>query len=166
MIPKRSGDRINTDRRDAINLVRLFRAGELTSIYVPTVEDEAIRNLIRCRGDMRQFERKSRQRLLAFLLRHGYHYSGKKHWTKGFYNWLGTIKFSHPAQQIAFQEYIDTTNECSLRIKRITDLIKVHAEQWCRYPFVRAYQLLRGVSFVVADTVAAEIGDMNRFQNP
>ena len=166
MIPKRSGDRIKTDRRDAINLVRLFRAGELTSIYVPTVEDEAIRDLVRCRDDMRRFERKARQRLLAFLLRHGYHYAGKKHWTKGFHNWLGTIKFSHPAQQIAFQEYIDTTNECSLRIKRITDFIKVHAEQWCRYPLVRAYQALRGVSFVVAVTVAAEIGDMNRFQNP
>lgn len=166
MIPKRSGDRIKTDRRDAINLVRLFRAGELTSIYVPTVEDEAIRDLVRCRDDMRRFERKARQRLLAFLLRHGYHYAGKKHWTKGFHNWLGTINFSHPAQQIAFQEYIDTTNECSLRIKRITDLLKVHAEQWCRYPFVRAYQALRGVSFVVAVTVAAEIGDMNRFQNP
>jgi len=77
MIPKRSGDRIKTDRRDAINLVRLYRAGELTSIYVPTAEDEAIRDLVRCRYDMRQFERKARQRLLSFLLRHGHYYSGK-----------------------------------------------------------------------------------------
>lgn len=138
MIPKRSGDRIKTDRRDAINLVRLFRAGELTSIYVPTVEDEAIRELVRCRDDMKRFERKARQRLLAFLLRYGHRYSGKKHWTKGFYNWLATIKFSHPAQQIAFQEYIDTTNECSLRVKRITDLIKVQAEQWHRCRVVKA----------------------------
>lgn len=166
MIPKRSGDRIKTDRRDAINLVRLYRAGELTSIYVLTTEDEAIRDLVRCRYDMRLFERKARQRLLAFLLRHGHHYSGKKHWTKGFYNWLATIKYSHPAQQIAFQEYIDTTNEYSRRIKRITDLIRVHVEQWRRFPLVQAYQALRGVSFVVAVTVVAEIGDMNRFQNP
>ncbi len=166
MIPKRSGDRIKTDRRDAINLVRLFRAGELTSIYVPTVEDEAIRDLVRCRDDIRQIERKARQRLLAFLLRHGHHYCGKKHWTKGFYNWLATIKFSHPAQQIAFQEYIDTADECSQRIKRVTELIKVHVEQWCRFPFVRAYQAMRGVSFIVAVTVVSEIGDMNRFQNP
>lgn len=166
MIPRRSGDRIKTDRRDAINLVRLFRAGELTSIYVPNVEDEAIRDLVRCRDDMRRFERKARQRLLAFLLRHGYHYSGKKHWTKGFYNWLATIKFSHPAQQIAFQEYIDTVDNCSERVKRITQQIQVNVEQWTRAPFVKAYQALRGVSLIVATTVVAEIGDMNRFQNP
>ena len=166
MIPKRSGDRIKTDRRDAINLVRLFRAGELTSIYVPSVEDEAIRDLIRCRDDMRRLERKARQRLLAFLLRHGYRYSGKKHWTKGFYNWLATVKFSHPAQQIVLQEYIDTTNECSERIKRITEQIQARWNSGARLPFVKAYQALRGVSLIVATTVVAEIGDMNRFPKP
>ena len=166
MIPKRSGDRIKTDRRDAINLVRLFRAGELTSIYVPSVEDEAIRDLVRCRDDMRRLERKVRQRLLSFLLRHGYHYSGKKHWTKGFYNWLATIKFSHRAQQIASQEYIDTANDCGERVKRITQQIQASVEHWSRASFVKAYQALRGVSFIVAVTVVAEIGDMNRFQNP
>ena len=166
MIPKRSGDRIKTDRRDSINLVRLFRAGELTSIYVPTIEDEAIRDLIRCRDDIRRFERKARQRLLAFLLRHGYQYSGKRHWTKGFYNWLATIKFPHPAQQIALQEYIDTVNECSQRVKRVTQQIQAHVEQWSRAPFVKAYQALRGVSLIVSATVVAEIGDMSRFSNP
>jgi transposase len=166
MIPKRSGDRIKTDRRDAINLVRLFRAGELTSIYVPTIEDEAIRDLIRCRDDIRRFERKARQRLLAFLLRHGYQYSGKRHWTKGFYNWLATIKFPHPAQQITLQEYIDTVNECSQRIKRVTQQIQAHVQLWSRAPFVKAYQALRGVSLIVSATVVAEIGDMNRFPNP
>jgi transposase len=166
MIPRRSGDRIKTDRRDAINLVRLFRAGELTSIYVPTPEDEAIRDLLRCRDDMRRFERKARQRLLSFLLRHGHQYSGKKNWTKGFYNWLATVRFSHPAQQITLQEYIDVTNECSERIQRITQQIAIHIEEWSRAPFVKAYQALRGVSIIVAATVVAEIGDMNRFQNP
>ena len=166
MIPKRSGDRIKTDRRDAINLVRLFRAGELTSIYVPSVDDEAIRDLVRCRDDMRRLERKARQRLLAFLLRHGHQYSGKKHWTKGFYTWLAMIKFSHRAQQITLQEYIDTTNECGERIKRITQQIQTQIETWERLPFVKAYQALRGVSFIVAVTVVAEIGDMNRFPTP
>jgi len=129
MIPRRSGDRIKTDRRDAINLVRLFRAGELTGIYVPAPEDEAIRDLIRCRDDMKRFERKARQRLLSFLLRHGHQYSGKKNWTKGFYTWLATVKFSYSAQQIALQEYIDVTNECSERIKRITQQIQVYVEK-------------------------------------
>jgi transposase len=166
MIPRRSGDRIKTDRRDAINLVRLFRAGELTSIYVPTTEDEAIRDLLRCRDDMKRFERKARQRLLSFLLRHGHQYSGKKNWTKGFYNWLATVKFSHSAQQITLQEYIELTNECSQRIKRITEQIQVHVEEWSRAEFVKAYQALRGVSHIVAATVVSEIGDMRRFPTP
>jgi transposase len=166
MIPKRSGDRIKTDRRDAIYLVRLFRAGELTSIYVPTEEDEAIRDLVRCRDDMRRLERKARQRLLAFLLRHGRRYSGKRHWTKGFYKWLTTIKFSEPAQQITLQEYIDTVNDCSERVKRLTQHIQTHVAHWSRGPFVKAYQALRGVSLIIAATVVAEIGDMNRFENP
>ena len=166
MIPKRSGDRIKTDRRDAINLVRLFRAGELTSIYVPTEEDEAIRDLVRCRDDMRRLERKARQRLLAFLLRHGHRYSGKRHWTTDFYKWLATIKFFEPAQQITLQEYIDTVNDCSERVKRLTQHIQTHVEQWSRRPFVKAYQALRGVSLIIAATVVAEIGDMNRFENP
>jgi transposase len=166
MIPRRSGDRIKTDRRDAINLVRLFRAGELTSIYVPTTEDEAIRDLLRCRDDMKRFERKARQRLLSFLLRHGHQYSGKKNWTKGFYNWLATVKFSHSAQQITLQEYIELTNECSQRIKRITEQIQVHVEEWSRAEFVKAYQALRGVSHIVAARVVSEIGDMRRFPTP
>ena len=166
MIPRRSGDRIKTDRRDAINLVRLFRAGELTSIYVPAPEDEAIRDLIRCRDDMKRFERKARQRLLSFLLRHGHQYNGKKNWSKGFYNWLATVKFSHSAQQVTLQEYLETTNECSQRIKRITEQIQVHVEEWNRAPFVKAYQALRGVSHIVATTVVSEIGDMRRFPTP
>ncbi len=83
MVPKRSGNEIKTDRRDAMIQVRLFRAGELIAIYVPSVEDEAIRDLVRCREDMIRFKRKARQRLLAFLLRHGHQYSGKRYWTKG-----------------------------------------------------------------------------------
>ncbi len=115
---------------------------------------------------MKRFERKARQRLLSFLLRHGHQYSGKKNWTKGFYSWLATVRFFHSAQQITLQEYIDVTNECSERIKRITQQIQVHVEEWHRAPFVKAFQALRGVSIVVAATVVAEIGDMNRFQSP
>ena len=166
LVPKRSGDRIKTDRRDALNLVRLFRAGELTSIYVPTAEDEAIRDLLRCRVDIRRIERKTRQQLLAFLLRHGHYYPGKKNWTKGHMNWLAELKPAHRAQQIVLQEYIDAANECTRRIQRITEQIQDLVAQWSRAPFVRAYQALRGVSLIVATTVVAEIGDMNRFKNP
>jgi len=165
MIPRRSGDRIKTDRRDAVNLVRLFRAGEVNSIYIPTQEDEAMRDLLRCRDDIRRFEHKARQRLLAFLLRHGFDYSGKN-WTKGHHNWLAGLKPDHPAQQIVLQEYIDAAQECTDRLKRITEQIQALVPQWSRAPYVKAYQALRGVSLIVATTVASEIGDMNRFKNP
>lgn len=165
MIPRRSGDRIKTDRRDAVNLVRLFRAGELTSIYIPTEEDEAMRDLLRCRDDIRRLERKSRQRLLAFLLRHGFDYPDKN-WSKGHFNWLAGIKLDHPAQQIVLQEYVDAAQECTDRLKRITEQIQGLVPQWSRASHVKAYQALRGVSLIVATTVAAEIGDMSRFNNP
>jgi len=166
LIPRRSGSRIKTDRRDAINLVRLFRAGELTCIYIPTVEDEAMRDLIRCRDDIKRLERKVRQRLLSFLLRHGFHYAGNKNWTKGHMNWLAGIKLAHPAQQIVLQEYIDAVNESTERVLRLTGQIQALVPGWSRAPFVKAYQALRGVSLIVATTVVAEIGDMSRFKNP
>ncbi len=166
LIPRRSGSRIKTDRRDAINLARLFRAGELTCIYIPTREDEAMRDLIRCRDDIKRLQRKVRQRLLAFLLRHGFRYNGKKNWTKGHTNWLAGVKMAHPAQQIVLQEYIDAASECTDRVQRITEQILALLPVWSRAPFVRAYQALRGVSLIVATTVVAEIGDMSRFKNP
>jgi len=166
LIPKRSGSRIKTDRRDAANLARLFRAGELTCIYIPTREDEAMRDLTRCRDDIKRLQRKVRQRLLAFLLRHGFRYSGTKNWTKAHTNWLAGVKMAHPAQQIVLQEYIDAANECTDRVERITEQIHALLSEWSRAPFVRAYQALRGVSMIVATTVAAEIGDMSRFKKP
>ena len=166
LIPKRSGDRIKTDRRDAINLVRLFRVGELTSIYIPTEEDEAMRDLLRCRDDIRRLERKARQRLLAFLLRNGCKYSETTHWTKKHMKWLASVKFDHPAQQIVFQEYLDAANECTERRQRLTEQIRAQVPLWSRAPYVKAYQALRGVSLIVATTVVAEIGDMSRFKNP
>jgi len=155
MIPRRSGDRIKTDRRDAVNIVRLFRAGELSSIYIPTEEDEAIRDLTRCRDDIKRLQRKVRQRLLAFLLRHGFRYRGKKNWTQAHMNWLAGVKMPHPAQQIVLQEYIDAADECTDRLQRITEQIQAMLSEWSRAPFVRAYQALRGVSLIVATTVVA-----------
>jgi hypothetical protein len=105
-------------------MLRLFCAGELTSIYVPIPEDEAIRDLIRCRDDMKRFERKARQRLLSFLLRQGHQYSGNKNWTNGFYTWLATVQFSHCAQQITLQEYIEAAWAYKMQARVSTILLK------------------------------------------
>jgi transposase len=106
LIPKKSGDRVKNDRRDATKLATLHRAGELTAVYVPDQEDEAIRDLVRARADIRTALRKVKQQINAFLLRHGIGYPGKTKWSKAHLAWLTTIKMAHPAQQIALTEYL------------------------------------------------------------
>lgn len=166
MIPRKSGDRIKNDTRDAISLARLLRAGELIAIYVPDLEDEAIRDLSRARNDARIAARKAKQRLDGFLLRNDFIYNGKKKWIKAHFSWLAQLKMKHPAQQIAFQEYIDAINECTDRIARIDEQILKAADEWRWAPTVKALQALRGVSLLTAVNMVAEIGDFSRFQNP
>ena len=166
MIPKKSGDRIKNDRRDAKMLARLHRAGELSAVYVPDAQDEAMRDLTRAREDAVIATRKAKQRLNAFLLRNGLTYTGKTKWSKIFFNWLSDIAMPHPAQQIALQEYIDAVHETGNRINRLTDQIRHLAPTWRLAPVVLAIQAARGVSLVVAVTVLAELGDLNRFNKP
>lgn len=166
MIPRKSGDRIKTDHRDAKMLARLHRAGELTAVYVPDPQDEAMRDLSRAREDAVIAGRKAKQRLNAFLLRHGMIYSGKTRWSKAHFNWLADIAMPHPAQQIAFQEYIDALHESLKRIDRLTEQIRQMAPDWRLAPVVGVLQAARGVSLIVAVTVLAEIGDLTRFRHP
>jgi len=166
MIPKRPGDRIKTDRRDALSLARLHRAGELTSVYVPRSEDEAIRDLVRGRTDAKANERRAKQRLGAFLLRHGYRYSGRTNWSVAHMRWLSDIRMPHPAQQVVLQEYISAIGECGDRVSRLKVQIEELVSSWRMLPVVQAYQALRGVSLIVAVTTVAELGDLGRFGNP
>jgi transposase len=166
MVPRRSGDRIKTDRRDACNLARLYRAGELTAIYVPQEDDEAMRDLVRGRQDAINAQRKARQQLGGFVLRHGVRYPGKCLWSQAHGRWLAGVKMPHPAQQIMMQEYIHTVAECTQRVIRLNEQIQQLLPDWRMHPLVAALQALRGVAPVVAATVVAEIGPMGRFKNP
>ncbi len=166
MIPRRSGNRIKNDSRDAEALARLYRAGELTTVYVPQEEDEAMRDLIRGRQDGVKGLRTVRQQLGAFLLRHGIRYGGKTTWGPSHTRWLADVSMAHPAQQITLQEYIHAVRERTDRIERMTGEILKFLSQWRMAPLVEALQALRGVAPIVAVTVAAEIGDMRRFGNP
>ena len=164
MIPRKSGDRIKNDRRDALNLARLHRAGELTSVYVPSVEDEAMRDLTRAREDAVKSLRVSRQLLLSFLLRHGLVYSGKTKWSIAHLNWLSGLKMPHRAEQIVLHEYLHAVEENLARVERLTKLIKDLIPDWQLGPVVKAFQALRGVSDIVSATVVAELGDLTRFK--
>ena len=166
MTPKKSGDRIKTDRRDAVTLARLYRAGELTPVYVPREDDEAMRDLGRGREDAVNASRKARQRLSAFVLRHGFRFVSRKAWSVAHLRWLADIKMPHPAQQITLQEYIHSVEECSERVDRLTEQMLKLLPSWRMAPVVAALQGLRGVATVVAVTMVVEIGDLRRFENP
>jgi len=166
MIPKRSGDRVKNDRRDALGLARLHRAGELKPGYVPCEEDEAMRDLVRGREDAKNAEKKAKQQLGGFLLRHGKRYEGGKPWSRAHRRWLGDQSFAHPAQQIAFQEYAAAVEQCQERVKRLTEQIQARVPGWRLAPAVKAFQAMRGVSSIVAVTMAAEVGDLSRFDSP
>jgi transposase len=166
MIPRRSGNRIKNDRRDAENLARLYRAGELTAVYVPDEDDEAMRDLIRGRQDAIKGLRTARQQLGAFLLRHGIRYGGKTSWGPAHARWLADVTMPHPAQQITLQEYIHAVRERTDRVERLTGQILKLLPQWRMAPVVEALQALRGVAPIVAATVVAEMGDLSRFETP
>lgn len=167
LIPRRPGDRVKTDRRDSEALSRLHRAGELTAVWVPDEEQEAMRDLTRAREDMKQLERRSKQRLNGFLLRHGRNYeSGKSKWTQAHWRWLEGIKFTHPVQQIVMQEYIDSVQQLKCRVADLEGEMARALQEWQLAPVVEALMALRGCRLITAMTVVAELGDISRFDSP
>lgn len=163
-IPRRPGDRIKNDRRDAVSLARLHRAGELAAIWVPSREDEAMRDLTRAREDAKYAETRARQRLGSFLLRHGRRYRGRSHWTKSHLRWIQEEKFEHPGQQLCLEEYLGAVEEARDRVKRFDEQIRRLVSDWSMAPVVEALQALRGVQLVTAATLVAELGDLTRFR--
>jgi len=166
LIPSKPGDRVKTDRRDSESLARLHRANELTPVWVPGAEQEAIRDLTRAREDMKHLARQSRQRLSMFLLRHGQNYdSGKSKWTQAYFRWLERIKFTQPVQQIVFQEYIDCVKQQHARVKSLEQEMESALHGWALAPVVEALMALRGCKLNTAMTIMAELGDITRFDS-
>lgn len=165
LIPKKAGDRVKTDRRDSLMLARLYRAGELTPIWIPDGAHEALRDLVRAREDMKHLQKQAKQRLSAFLLRHGKSYSGKSNWTLTHFRWLETVKFEHPAQHIVMQEYIDTIHDMTKRVQRLDVQMEVAAQASPTWKVIEALMALRGINLLTAITVMAEIGDLRRFMS-
>ncbi|MCP4233255.1 MAG: IS110 family transposase [Aestuariibacter sp.] len=167
LMPTRPGDRVKTDRRDSEKLSRLNRAGELTSVWVPDQEQEAMRDLTRVREDMKGLERITKQRLNAFLLRNGRIYErGKSRWTQAHFRWMEGLKFDIAIQQIVFQEYVDAVKQAEARVSGLINEMEKALEGWVLAPVVKALMALRGVKLITAMTIMAELGDITRFDSP
>jgi transposase len=165
LIPMKAGDRVKTDRRDAMMLAKLHRAGELTAIWIPDAAHEAMRDLVRARATAVRVLSKARQHLQGFLLRHDRIYQGVRAWTLAYRRWLTTVRFDHPAQQIVLQDYIHAVQDAEARRDRLTRQIEELLPSWSMAPVAAALQAMRGIALVVAVTVVAEVGDFRRFTN-
>jgi transposase len=166
LIPRKAGDRVKNDRRDAIQIARMLRSGDLSPVYVPQVEDEAIRDLCRAREDSMKDARSAKLRLKSFLLRHDIRYEGKAAWNPAHLRWLARVVCPTAAQQIVFQEYLHAVTQHVERLQRIGESLQELVASWRMAPVVEALQALRGVQFTVAVTTVAEVGDLTRFDNP
>ena len=166
LTPRNAADRIKTDRRDAMKLARLARAGELTSVHVPDALDEAMRDLVRTREDAVAMQRQARQRLAALLLRNDIRYVGKTAWTAAHRRWIAHLKLPQPPQQIAFEEYVQAVHEAGARLERLNVALHRQLEHWRWRPAVEALQALRGISAIHALRIVAELGDLSRFPSP
>lgn len=162
-IARRPGDRIKTDRRDALVLARTARAGELISVTIPDERDEALRDQSRSREDAVRARLKARQQLKALLLRHGHRYSGRSSWTAAHERYLATVSFAQPAQDITFAEYRSAVRDAHERVEPLTEALRAQLEHWRMRPVVEALMSLRGIDLIAAMTLVAEIGDFSRF---
>src|SRR5262252_7556679 len=166
LIPQKPGDRVTTNRRDAIKLARLMRSGDLTPVYVPQVEDEAMRDLCRAREDAIHDLKAAKFRLKAFLLRHDIRYTGRATWGPAHLRWLSEVVCPTPAQQIVLQEYVRAVTDHTERLRRLEHELQEHVQSGGLHAVLGALPALRGVQCTMAVTMGAEIGDLSRFDTP
>lgn len=165
LIPKRAGDKVKTDRRDALKLARLLRSGDLTSVWIPDEAHEALRNLVRARADAKADQLRARHRLSKFLLRLGRHAPvGMKNWSQRHVQWLRQLHFEHVPDQIVFDDYLAVVTAAGERIKRLETALQQCAQSSSQVAVIRALQAFRGIGFLSAVTIVAEVGDLRRFR--
>jgi transposase len=165
LIPKKAGDRVKTNRRDALDLARQLRAGELTAVWVPDARHEAMRDLTRARAAAVDDLKSKRQQVLSLLLRQGLYYPGKRTWTKAHHSWLASIKLEHAEQRIAFEEMLLAVRQAAERIARLEAAIRVAVPDWSLAAVVTALMAMRGFDLVAASAFLAEVGDLARFRS-
>jgi len=164
LIPRRPGDRVKTDRRDAGQLAVLYRAGALTAIHIPTEQEEAARDLLRCREDIRADLLRARHRLSKFLLRHGRRFTGtKKAWSKRHAAWLRQQTWPLPALDQTHRAYLRTVDETLARLRDVEGDLRALLDLEPLHARVQRLRCFRGIDDLTALTIAAELGDPRRF---
>jgi transposase len=166
LILKKPGERVKTNRRDAVSLVKQLRSGDLTAVWVPDPRHEAMRDLTRAREVAVEDLRRKRQQVSAFLLRQGRCYPGERGWTKTHRNWLMSQKLEHAEHRIAFEEMLLAMRQAQERIERLEQAIRLAVPDWSLAEVVTALMALRGIDFISATAFLAEIGELSRFRTP
>jgi transposase len=167
LVPMKAGDRVKTDRRDAERLARSYRSGDLTAVWVPNEGSEALRDLVRAREAAKQDQLRARHRLSKFLLRSGQRPAmGVKAWTQSYMTWVRQLRFPQIAQEFTRLDYLHEVEHMSERVKRleqaITEAVKLASPELREV--IQGLQALRGVAQISAVTIAAELGNISRFQ--
>ena len=169
LVPVKAGDRVKTDRRDALKLARSYRAGDLTAVWVPDAAHEALRDLVRAREAAKKDQLRARHRLGKFLLRHGRRPSTPMNaWTQTHLTWVKTVHFEHAAQEATLLDYLHEVEHMADRLERleraIDEAVKTAPERM--RAVIEALQALRGIALVSAVTIVAEVGELSRFTTP
>jgi len=165
LIPKQPGNKVKTDRRDALKLARLLRSGDLTPVWVPDVAHEALRNLVRARADAKADQLRAKHRLSKFLLRQGcWPPLSVRNWSKRYFTWLHQLEFVHLPDRVVFADYLAEVNAAGERIKRLDGALFECAQTSSQVALIRALQAFRGIGFLSAVTLVAETGDLRRFR--
>jgi len=165
LIPRRPGDKVKTDRRDALKLAQWLRSGDLTPVWVPDEAHEALRNLVRARADAKADQLRAKHRLSKFLLRQGcWPPVGTKNWSQRHVQWLRQLQFEHVPDQIVFADYLAVVTAAGERIKQLETALHQCAQSSSQAAMIRALQAFRGIGFLSAVTIVAEAGDVRRFR--
>lgn len=164
-VPRGSGDRVKTDRKDALRLAHFLRSGDLVEIRVPDEACEAMRDLIRARSDAKTAQLRARHQLSKFLLRHDRRWP-KSNWTKLHIEWIDAQSFDHSAQDIVLAEYRHAVHEHTDRIQRFDQALAELVPATDQAALIEALQAFRGIKLLTAASIAFELGDLRRFPSP
>lgn len=164
-LAKAPGNRVKTDRLDAMFLAKALRDGNYSAVWVPDPAHEALRDLVRARADAKHDQRVARQRINSFLLRHSQHYQAGSRWTRRHYEWLADRRFDLTPQRLAFEHYLLQEQHHTAAVEQLEQQMRHEAQDWSLHHLARSMQAFRGFQDVGSITYIAELGDLTRFDN-